>query len=89
MQRLEDIIETGIEVFHNRGYDSGSLDDVAAALDLRRASLCHYLRNKAQLLYLTSSTARSAWRSNGSTSWPTSPTRAISWRHSLPTRYAR
>jgi AcrR family transcriptional regulator len=50
-QRLEEIIETGIKVFHDQGYDSGSLDDVAAALDLRRASLYHYLRNKAQLLY--------------------------------------
>jgi AcrR family transcriptional regulator len=51
-QRLDEIIETGIRVFHERGYDSGSLDDVAAALDLRRPSLYHYLRNKAQLLYL-------------------------------------
>ncbi|HVW45125.1 MAG TPA: TetR/AcrR family transcriptional regulator [Amycolatopsis sp.] len=50
-QRLDEIIETGIKVFHDQGYDSGSLDDVAAALDLRRASLYHYLRNKAQLLY--------------------------------------
>lgn len=52
LARLDEIIETGITVFHDRGYDSGSLDDVAAALDLRRASLYHYLRNKAQLLYL-------------------------------------
>ena len=52
LARLDEIIETGIKVFHDQGYDSGSLDDVAAALDLRRASLYHYLRNKAQLLYL-------------------------------------
>lgn len=52
LARLDEIIETGIKVFHERGYDSGSLDDVAAALDLRRASLYHYLRSKAQLLYL-------------------------------------
>jgi AcrR family transcriptional regulator len=51
LRRLDEIIETGIKVFHDRGYDSGSLDDVASALDLRRASLYHYLRNKAQLLY--------------------------------------
>jgi AcrR family transcriptional regulator len=50
-QRLEEIIETGAQVFHDRGYDAGSLDDVAAALDLRKASLYHYLRSKAQLLY--------------------------------------
>jgi AcrR family transcriptional regulator len=51
-QRLDEIIDTSIKVFHDQGYDSGSLDDVAAALDLRRASLYHYLRSKAQLLYL-------------------------------------
>lgn len=52
VQRLDDIIETGIRVFHDKGYDAGTLDDVAAALDLRRASLYHYLRSKGELLYL-------------------------------------
>jgi AcrR family transcriptional regulator len=52
VQRLDDIIETGIRVFHDKGYDAGTLDDVAVALDLRRASLYHYLRNKGELLYL-------------------------------------
>jgi AcrR family transcriptional regulator len=52
VRRLEEIIETGIKVFHDRGYDAGTLDDVAAALDLRRASLYHYLRSKGELLYL-------------------------------------
>lgn len=51
-QRLDEIVETGIRVFHERGYDSGSLDDVAAALGLSKGSLYHYLRSKAQLLYL-------------------------------------
>lgn len=50
-RRLEDIIETGTRVFHERGYDSGSLDDVAAAMGLSKGSLYHYLRSKAQLLY--------------------------------------
>jgi AcrR family transcriptional regulator len=52
VRRLEEIIETGIKVFHDRGYDAGTLDDVAMALDLRRASLYHYLRSKGELLYL-------------------------------------
>lgn len=51
LQRREEIIETGIRVFHDRGYDSGSLDDVANELGLRKASLYHYLRSKAELLY--------------------------------------
>jgi AcrR family transcriptional regulator len=52
VQRLEDIVETGIKVFHERGYDAGTLDDVAEVLQLRRASLYHYLRSKGELLYL-------------------------------------
>lgn len=50
-QRLADIIETATVVFHERGYDSGSLDDVAAALGLAKPSLYHYLSSKNQLLY--------------------------------------
>lgn len=52
VRRLEEIIATATVVFHERGFDAGSLDDVAAALGLRRASLYHYVRSKAQLLYL-------------------------------------
>lgn len=51
VRRLEEIIETGIKIFHERGFDAGTLDDVAVALDLRRASLYHYLRSKGELLY--------------------------------------
>lgn len=50
-RRLADIIETATTVFHERGYDSGSLDDVAAALGLSKPSLYHYFRSKGQLLY--------------------------------------
>ncbi|HEY1971196.1 MAG TPA: TetR/AcrR family transcriptional regulator [Pseudonocardia sp.] len=52
VRRRAEIIETGIKVFHDRGYDAGTLDDVAGLLDLRRASLYHYLGSKGELLYL-------------------------------------
>lgn len=52
LRRREEIIETAAEVFHAKGYEAGSLDDVAAVLDLRKASLYHYVDSKAQLLYL-------------------------------------
>lgn len=52
VNRLNEIIETGIRVFHERGYDAGTLDDVASMLGLRRASLYHYLNGKGELLYL-------------------------------------
>jgi AcrR family transcriptional regulator len=51
-RRREEIIETATRVFHARGYEAGSLDDVAAELDLRKASLYYYVDSKAQLLYL-------------------------------------
>lgn len=50
--RLEEIIDTAAEIFHVKGYVAGSLDDVAAALDLRKASLYHYVGSKGELLYL-------------------------------------
>ena len=51
-QRLADIVDNATVVFHERGYDAGSLDDVAAVMGLRKASLYHYVRSKAQVLYL-------------------------------------
>jgi len=51
LERRESIIDTALEVFKQRGYDSGSLDDVAAVLGLRKASLYYYVRSKAELLY--------------------------------------
>lgn len=51
IRRRDEIIETAARVFHARGYEAGSLDDVAAELDLRKASLYYYVDSKAQLLY--------------------------------------
>ena len=48
---MSEIVETAARVFQAKGYDAGSLDDVAAALDLRKASLYYYVRSKAELLY--------------------------------------
>ncbi len=52
LARRQQLIDTAAEVFRAKGYDAGSLDDVAAALDLRKASLYYYVRSKAELLYL-------------------------------------
>ncbi len=49
--RMSEIVETAARVFQAKGYDAGSLDDVAAALDLRKASLYYYVHSKAELLY--------------------------------------
>ena len=50
--RLDQIVQAAADVFHQVGYDAGSLEDVAASLDLRKASLYHYVGSKAKLLYL-------------------------------------
>lgn len=52
LRRRDEIIETAVQVFHESGYEAGSLDDVARAMDLRKASLYYYVDSKAQLLYL-------------------------------------
>lgn len=49
--RMNQIVETAARVFQAKGYDAGSLDDVAVELDLRKASLYYYVRSKAELLY--------------------------------------
>jgi len=48
---MTEIVETAARVFRAKGYDAGSLDDVATELDLRKASLYYYVRSKAELLY--------------------------------------
>ena len=52
LARLEEIVDAAVEVFGLRGYASATLDDVATAIDFRRASLYHYVPSKAHLLYL-------------------------------------
>jgi AcrR family transcriptional regulator len=52
LAKLEEIVDAAVKVFGVRGYDSATLDDVAGAIDYRRASLYHYVPSKAHLLYL-------------------------------------
>jgi AcrR family transcriptional regulator len=49
-ERLSDIVTVAAQVFHASGYEAGSLDDVAAALGLRKASLYYYVKRKSDLL---------------------------------------
>ena len=51
-ERLESIVTVASKVFHANGYEAGSLDDVAAALGLRKASLYYYVKRKSDLLRL-------------------------------------
>jgi len=50
--RREEIVAAAADIFREKGFDAGTLDDVADALDLRRASLYYYVRSKANLLHM-------------------------------------
>jgi TetR/AcrR family transcriptional regulator, cholesterol catabolism regulator len=52
LTRRNDIIDVAARVFHAKGYEAGSLSDVADALDLRKASLYYYVKSKAELLFM-------------------------------------
>lgn len=52
LQRRDEIVTTAALVFRRDGYETGSLDDVAAKLGLRKSSLYYYVQSKAELLYL-------------------------------------
>jgi AcrR family transcriptional regulator len=60
LAKLEEIIDAAVRAFGLRGYESATLDDVATAIDFRRASLYHYVPSKAHLLYLIHDRAVSA-----------------------------
>lgn len=51
-ERLQDIVGVAADVFRTSGYEAGSLDDVAAALGMRKASLYYYVKKKSDLLRL-------------------------------------
>lgn len=50
--KRHEVVSVASEVFRERGYDAGTLDDVAAAMNLRKASLYYYVKSKARLLRL-------------------------------------
>ncbi|HEU0167064.1 MAG TPA: TetR/AcrR family transcriptional regulator [Chloroflexota bacterium] len=50
LARQDLILQTAAQIFAARGYDGGTLEDVAEALGMRKASLYHYVRSKQDLL---------------------------------------
>ncbi len=52
MAKRQKIVSAAAEVFREKGYVKGSLDDVAAALGIRKPSLYHYVSSKQHLLQL-------------------------------------
>jgi AcrR family transcriptional regulator len=52
LRRREEIIDAAAEVFRAKGYEAGTLDDVAGALHMHPATLYHYVDSKSHLLSL-------------------------------------
>lgn len=50
LPRREELLETAITLFHERGYAAVSLDDIGAALGLTGPSIYHHFETKADLL---------------------------------------
>ena len=51
-ERRKEIVDQAASLFNTRGYHGTSLEDVAAAVGLRKASLYHYFRGKDDILKL-------------------------------------
>src|SRR5207253_2351748 len=52
LRRREEIIDAAANVFRVKGYEAGTLDDVAGALGMHPATLYHYIQSKSHLLSL-------------------------------------
>lgn len=50
--RRQMVIDTAIKIFHQKGYRTATLDDVAHELGLSKAALYHYVSSKEDLLSL-------------------------------------
>lgn len=51
MDRREEIIAAAVQLFHEKGYASTSMQDIADAVGLLKGSLYHYITGKEELLY--------------------------------------
>ena len=48
--RYRELLETALRLFREKGYHATSMQDIADALGLRKASLYHYIKSKEDLL---------------------------------------
>lgn len=49
--KLENILKVAARLFSERGYDTTSLDDIADAVQIHKATLYHYIASKEDILY--------------------------------------
>lgn len=46
-----DIINTALKLFHQKGYNATSMEDIADELGIKKASLYYHIKGKQELLY--------------------------------------
>jgi AcrR family transcriptional regulator len=51
LRRQREIYDVAARVFHQKGYEQTSMDDIADAVGLLKGSLYHYINSKEDLLY--------------------------------------
>jgi len=51
-ERLREILDQSAKLFDQRGYDRVSVEDIASASGIRKATLYHYVRSKDDILVL-------------------------------------
>ena len=52
INKLDTILIESAKLFCERGYDATSLDDVADAVKIHKATVYHYIKSKEEILYL-------------------------------------
>src|SRR5215217_3230815 len=50
-RRQNEILEAAAQVFHEKGYESTSIQDIADAVGILKGSLYYYITSKEDLLY--------------------------------------
>ncbi len=50
MERPQEILNAAADLFHHRGYHATTVEDIAAAVGLKKGSLYHYITGKELLL---------------------------------------
>jgi TetR/AcrR family transcriptional regulator, cholesterol catabolism regulator len=51
MDSRNEILRTAVRLFHRRGYDATSMNDVAAALKFSKGGLYHHFQSKDEILF--------------------------------------
>lgn len=86
-QKREAVLRAAVRVFNARGFQSASLDDVAASLGISKPTIYHYLGNKEQVL-LECVTRGLEMLQAAATSARSEPGRGIDRLRRFLTRYA-